>query len=306
MKKNMEIRNKKILDIGCGDGYLLEKMRKESKYLHGVEPNDKRRKLCKERILDLVAFESILDMDPKQKFDLIVMTDVIEHLLDPRGMLSFAKRMLNPNGFLYVDIPDVMGKGFISDLFFPHMHHFSNNNFDFFLRKSGFKIITHDNYDMTTTFLRMFLCSAGTKDLESTAKPAEGVMSGARRIETNVIKKLAGLDRFFNAALLKLEEAFLGRKDAALVVYPCGLQTQMLLQKYFSKLPENVFLIDRNATLQNKIISGVSVKPPEFLSSLFENDVYMIFSSADMSTNKVLVEYVKSNYSEKFEYDYLF
>ncbi|MBF0506850.1 MAG: class I SAM-dependent methyltransferase [Nitrospirae bacterium] len=306
LKRNIEMRNKKILDIGCGDGYLLGQMRRESGYLYGIEPNDKRRKSCSELVKDAVVSESLSEIDPDMKFDLIVMTDVMEHLLEPQAILSRTKKMLAPNGFFYVDIPDVSGKGFISDLFFPHIHHFSKDNFQLFLRRNGFNINDSDNYDMGTTFLRMFFCAAEDKNSGKLVVPAASARSAACRIEMNVMKKLEGLDRFLNAALLKLEQSLFQRKGAALVIYPCGLQIQMLLQKFFSKLPENVFLIDRNSVLQDKSISGVSVKPPEVLPSIVDDGAFILFASGDMNTNKALMEYVKSICREKFESDCLF
>lgn len=100
-------KGKNILDIGCGRGWLLKIISEyDSEKLLGIEPSIKR---CTEieknpNFNFEVKCGSLKDFTHEQlgKFDLIILTDVIEHLSDPVGSLFKIKEFLNNNGYIYI------------------------------------------------------------------------------------------------------------------------------------------------------------------------------------------------------------
>lgn len=93
-----------ILDIGCGDGLLLEEL-EEFGRPEGVEP-DAAIVSAKNRerwTVHLCPFDRAFD--PGRKFALIVMLDVLEHLDDPQGALDHVHRLLEPAGLLIATVP---------------------------------------------------------------------------------------------------------------------------------------------------------------------------------------------------------
>jgi 2-polyprenyl-3-methyl-5-hydroxy-6-metoxy-1,4-benzoquinol methylase len=76
-----------LLDIGCGSAYKLLKYFNDKKFVGlDLEPNlsyiREKYPLCDFR-------ESDFKNPPKEKFDVILCSDVIEHLLDPDELLNF-------------------------------------------------------------------------------------------------------------------------------------------------------------------------------------------------------------------------
>lgn len=94
---------KKILDIGCGLGWLLSYLNDDwDKY--GVEISKFASNHAKQYGN---VFNGILENFPDNgKFDVIVMNHVIEHLEDPVWALNKIRSMLNDKGVFIVGTPD--------------------------------------------------------------------------------------------------------------------------------------------------------------------------------------------------------
>lgn len=101
----------KLLDIGCGNGCLLEKITElnPKSVLFGVDFSKKlienaRRRLGK-RVKLLKADALALPFSDKM-FDIVVMSEVIEHLKNPPQGLVEAKRVLKKHGRFILTFPN--------------------------------------------------------------------------------------------------------------------------------------------------------------------------------------------------------
>jgi len=96
----------RLLEIGCGMGFLLAKFREDGWQVEGIEPN---RGYCEiiEEVHGIKASPTILDEagEPANSFDVIVMLHVIEHVPDPLGSLREIHRVLKPGGTLILETP---------------------------------------------------------------------------------------------------------------------------------------------------------------------------------------------------------
>jgi len=102
--------NKKVLDVGCGAGYLGEEFKNNGCYVVGLESNVARAKTAK-GILDNVVIadaESLSSLSyPEGFFDVIVFTDILEHLKRPDNILRNFKKYLNKDGFAIISVPNI-------------------------------------------------------------------------------------------------------------------------------------------------------------------------------------------------------
>ena len=94
----------RILDIGCGFGWLLKSLNnKLEKY--GLEPDANASKIAdKYCSIKNMRFEE--NIYPENHFDIINMHHVIEHIEDPLNTISEIKRILKPDGKLIIATPD--------------------------------------------------------------------------------------------------------------------------------------------------------------------------------------------------------
>jgi 2-polyprenyl-3-methyl-5-hydroxy-6-metoxy-1,4-benzoquinol methylase len=98
----------RILDCGCGTGGFLAHL-KEMGYAHaeGIDPSPACVRAARQRGA-LCEEEDAFSQNPayKGRFDMIVLSHVLEHIFDARGALENLKTMLAPGGHLYIEVPD--------------------------------------------------------------------------------------------------------------------------------------------------------------------------------------------------------
>ena len=111
--KIVEIVNKlnpeAVLDIGCGDGFLIENLKKlshKTKY-YGLEISEKSVKKALAKKITCKAGNVEDKIHYREKFDLIIAGEVIEHLVDPDSALKNIYKSLNKNGYLIVSTPNL-------------------------------------------------------------------------------------------------------------------------------------------------------------------------------------------------------
>ena len=93
-----------VLDFGAGTGALVDELRKYGISAEGLEFSSAARDYCK-RKRNIMLLES-LDKLEDGCFSTILMIEVIEHLSDLHGTLRSLKRVLAPDGRLFVTTPN--------------------------------------------------------------------------------------------------------------------------------------------------------------------------------------------------------
>lgn len=104
--------NKSVLELGCSTGFLSEAMTNhQGCQVTGVEIDPEcvavARAKCKQAIcadLDNCDLQKVL---PKERFDVVVCADVLEHLRDPARLLRSLRQWLTEDGFVIASIPNI-------------------------------------------------------------------------------------------------------------------------------------------------------------------------------------------------------
>jgi SAM-dependent methyltransferase len=122
----------RVLDVGCGDGGLLQSFADGAWRPVGLDPSTTAVEATRRRGIE--AFQGTLDDHPWEPgtFQAVLFQHSLEHIPDPMGSLSEAANLLAPGGVLVVAVPNwgswqrrLFGSRW-SHLELPrHMQHFS-------------------------------------------------------------------------------------------------------------------------------------------------------------------------------------
>ena len=97
--------DQKILEIGCGTGIILNSLQLKGYQVTGLEPTISGFTACIEKKLDVqnLYLEQYV---PKNKFDAVLLFDVLEHIENDTDALRYInKNLLTDNGILLVAVP---------------------------------------------------------------------------------------------------------------------------------------------------------------------------------------------------------
>lgn len=102
-----EDRSQKILDIGCAGGCLIEFLTdKHFNKIYGIDISKNAMYLCRKRKLKNTYFMNASNLRfVANKFDIIIASDVLEHIKNDNRALTEWYRVLKPNGKLIVFVP---------------------------------------------------------------------------------------------------------------------------------------------------------------------------------------------------------
>jgi 2-polyprenyl-3-methyl-5-hydroxy-6-metoxy-1,4-benzoquinol methylase len=104
-----ELKPQRILDLGCGNGSLCRIIKDAGYEVEGADPSEEGIQQAREAFPD-VSFRrmSIYDQPPKEwlnAFDVVVSTEVIEHLYSPRALPALAAKLLKPGSVILLTTP---------------------------------------------------------------------------------------------------------------------------------------------------------------------------------------------------------
>ncbi|MBW9221446.1 methyltransferase domain-containing protein [Methanothermococcus sp. SCGC AD-155-C09] len=154
LKNNFKIKdlsNKKILEVGAGDCINFVVFKKEfnisKENYYAIELDYKSVETCKKRgvvnIINEFFDEKILDKI-KDKFDIILCLEVLEHQIKPKEFLDVCFKLLKEDGILIISVPNrdrfLIRFREISSSDIPP-HHFLRFNKKFFIRNFKNKLV---------------------------------------------------------------------------------------------------------------------------------------------------------------------
>jgi ubiquinone/menaquinone biosynthesis C-methylase UbiE len=98
---DFDITNKKLLDVGCGDGKDLKILSSKGAVIYGVEPSNEFVNTAKENNPDAIIKEGIAENIPfsENMFDIVVSKWTLQTCTDVPKALNEINRVLKPGGY---------------------------------------------------------------------------------------------------------------------------------------------------------------------------------------------------------------
>jgi len=137
-----------ILDVGCGTGWFLEAAKAEGYAVFGQEFAKELGRFTAQRLGAKVWTEQFSRLKLKERFDVITLFDVIEHVPDPEGVLMSVKKHLKPKGIALIFTPNLDSFAFWklkehSSLVTPveHLYYFTEKSLTMLIHKVDFEVV---------------------------------------------------------------------------------------------------------------------------------------------------------------------
>lgn len=137
----------KVFELGCSAGGILEQFKKKGWLVSGCDWDLNFLSYGQAQGLDLYYGDIDLEKTPLQSQDLIIMSHVMEHLVDPAEVVRDVSRYVRPGGYLLIEVPGTFT--IENPLQFFHISHLFNFYKDFltiFFTEIGFDIVYGDEF----------------------------------------------------------------------------------------------------------------------------------------------------------------
>jgi len=95
-----------ILDVGCGDGVISEPVSKLGNNVVSVDLPTITKIVNKKNISSVVAGDAQQLSFASKSFDIVLASEMVEHLWDPHGFFDEVYRVLKPAGYMIVETPE--------------------------------------------------------------------------------------------------------------------------------------------------------------------------------------------------------
>lgn len=285
----------KVLDVGCATGGFLQYLHKRGfNLLYGIEPSTAYVKNAHGNVKQGCA-ESIPFED--NSFDLLVLDQVMEHLVDPVKAIREAKRVLVDGGLLCIGIPDAAryGECYFFDFYFflmrEHIQHFDLDHLQLLVEREGFEIVSSSRTEQPMMSDTMVLPNLNVA-FRLTNEPSEVAITRFKLKEK--------MERYIATEyerLAKKKYAISGLAKRSTPVYVWGIGREFLYLYESAGLAKCniVGMIDTNPYKQKTFtVDGMGIWDKTILEEATPNSVLIIAATAH--TKEIEASLLKMDY----------
>lgn len=159
--KSVVLKNKRVLDIGCGGGLLSEGMAALGAEVTGIDLSEKSLSIARLHLLESgyqvdyrqISAEAMAEAAPGE-FDVITCLEMLEHVPDPASIIAACAKLIRPGGDIFLStinrnpksyLHAVIGAEYILKLLPRGTHHYEKflrpSELGRYCRQSGLHII---------------------------------------------------------------------------------------------------------------------------------------------------------------------
>ena len=159
----------KVLEVGCGNGFMLNHFKSLKWEVLGVERNNETLDINNSNFDIKIITPDVYSVPLNEKFDLIILFQVLEHISNPNNLLEHLNKLLKEEGKIIIGVPNINSwqfKFFKNNWFHldapRHIINYNYNSLELLAKKNGLIIesenyisFEHDPFGWTQSFLNI-------------------------------------------------------------------------------------------------------------------------------------------------------
>ena len=268
--------------IGCSDGYTLSQIKNLKIKVDGIDPSTESHKLAK-RLYEINTQVGVFEeYSITTKYDLIVITHILEHIYNPNDFLKKCNKMLNRGASILLEVPlfENNDRFPIGMFTLEHLNYFTEYSLKKLFSLNGLELISteklyyNNNYPVISMIFQkdkpISLSYVNFQDTFQKYVTEESLMW--KTIEENILAQT--------------------QKDEKIYIWGGGIHTTQLLA--YTNIESHVNIkgiIDSSVTKQNKLLGKYKIYPAN--SDIVENYTIIISSYA---SEKEIAKFIEKNY----------
>ena len=145
----IEFKGMKILEVGIGDGHMMEYFRDQGAIPIGIGFDSTSNEECKAKGLDVHIMDQSFMTFPDESFDLLWSQQCLEHSIMPFYTLHEYRRVLKPGALAYIELPGSDNDN--ADKYTDDLNHYAVMSINMWLslmRRAKFKVRDHTFLDL--------------------------------------------------------------------------------------------------------------------------------------------------------------
>lgn len=271
-----------IFDIGCGNGALLKKLKLFGyKNLYGIDISKSCVNILKNEGIN-ANNGSVTNIPFKDtKADVIILSHVIEHIVDMKSALKFIKNKLTNDGLIYVEVPNANEYDIFENcspiryFYLQHIAHFDSFHLSNLFKANGYTELKNGiSYRKEGNLVMPCVWGIFHKNYN------HEMMNQSNNNETiNQNFYLSDkIKKWFNDINLDTNNILSNLVSSKKVIYIWGLGIHMSMMLAMSPLKncKIKYFVDSDERNQKRTINGYKIHPTSILKNAKENDVIII------------------------------
>ena len=144
LSEYMKVAGMRILEVGCGSGGILKYLHDSGASVKGIDLSLEYLEYGRERYKLDLSNTDLFELPDSHEFDLVIYSDVLEHILEPKVHLAKIKGLLKENGHLYIKVPGIKNlyrpylADFLRSLQNAHVYYYSLATLQNLMESNGF------------------------------------------------------------------------------------------------------------------------------------------------------------------------
>jgi SAM-dependent methyltransferase len=284
-----QIKNKKILEIGCNDGVLLEPLSKLGADVVGVDPASNVVKLARNKGLNVIEdyFNYENFKEHKNKYDLVLANNSFAHIIDIKSIVKGISHILKSDGYFVFEVhylKSLVDENQWDNIYHEHIYYYSISALNNFFTKYGMTVVDFEEIPIHAGSIRVTVLNDNidTPDKVFQRLLEEHSSIGNSNYMLDFTKKVNNHIENFKNQINKLS------KDYSIAGYGASGRANMFCN--LTGLDENVvqFIVDESPERCGRYIANTKI-PIVDVDTLKNSDVDIIIIFA-WNYSKMIIE----------------